>query len=437
MSSVTGASRHSASRNARRSASSFNAAGDTPSRYAEHAAWSASGAMALTGTPAGPPLSPGWSVASFMARMADDLVALGGPRIDGAALLGERAALAGLTRRSAISPGRSCRLVRAADSWIAVNLARSDDVTLANAWLDDARLDADDPWPKLTRAVATAPAADLVARAADLGLAVSRLGETETIVSSSALPITETGVDIRPLVVDLSALWAGPLCAHLLGLSGARVVKVESLGRPDGARRGPAAFFDLLHHGHESVAVAFGEPRGRDALRRLIDAADVVIEASRPRALEQLGIDARTHVDRGCVWVSITAYGRADAANRVGFGDDVGIAAGLHAGPPEAPAFCADAVADPVAGLWAARAALLALRSHGGSLVDVPMAAVTCLARGAERAEERAAEVRDGEWFLDGVAVAPPRARSPVGSAAPLGAHTAKVMGEIGVARWD
>jgi crotonobetainyl-CoA:carnitine CoA-transferase CaiB-like acyl-CoA transferase len=240
-----------------------------------------------------------------------------------------------------------------------------------------------------------------------------------------------------PLVVDLSALWAGPLCAHLLGLAGARVIKVESLGRPDGARRGPPAFFDLLHHGHESVALAFDEPRGRDALRGLLDAADVVIEASRPRALGHLRIDARAHVDRGAVWVSITAYGRGDASNRVGFGDDVGIAAGLHAGPPATPSFCADAVSDPIAGIWAARAALTALRSGGGSLVDVPMAAVTRLARGNERAAERAAELRDGRWFLDGVAVAPPRARSPVGPAAAFGAHTAKVMGEIGVERWD
>lgn len=40
------------------------------------------------------------------------------------------------------------------------------------------------------------------------------------------------------LVVDFSALWAGPLCAHLLGLAGARVVEVETPGRPDGGRRG-------------------------------------------------------------------------------------------------------------------------------------------------------------------------------------------------------
>jgi hypothetical protein len=46
-----------------------------------------------------------------------------------------------------------------------------------------------------------------------------------------------------------SSLWAGPLCTNLLGLGGARVIKVESTTRPDGARSGPPAFFELLHHG--------------------------------------------------------------------------------------------------------------------------------------------------------------------------------------------
>ena len=397
--------------------------------------------MSLTGDREGPPLSPGWSIATFMARMADDLAALGGPRVDGGALLGERAAIGRLTRSGGIAPGGACRLIRADDAWLAVNLARPDDVALANAWLGDAGLHTDDPWPRLASAIVGESAAPLVARAASLGLAVSRLGEVEEQVSwvppaevpTDELPTRET----LPLVVDLSSLWAGPLCAHLLGLAGARVVKIESVERPDGARRGPAAFFDLLHQGHESVAVAFGTSRGRDALRALLDAADVVIEASRPRALEQLGVDAREHVERGAVWVSITAYGRVAAPHRVGFGDDVGIAAGLHAGTPDAPMFCADAVADPIAGLWAARAALGALSTGGGILLDVPMAAVSRLARGDDRAPERAAERRDGRWLLDDVAVAPPRARTRRGPAANHGADTAHVMDEIGVGQWD
>ena len=43
------------------------------------------------------------------------------------------------------------------------------------------------------------------------------------------------------MVVDLSSLWAGPLVGHLLLRAGARVVKVESTTRPDGARRGSHA----------------------------------------------------------------------------------------------------------------------------------------------------------------------------------------------------
>ena len=102
---------------------------------------------------------------------------------------------------------------------------------------------------------------------------------------------------VRPLrettVVDLSSLWAGPLCGSLLAEAGADVIKVESATRPDGARQGPAAFFDLLN-GRKRSVVARPEPSpdGARQLAELLATADVVIEASRPRALEQMGIDA-------------------------------------------------------------------------------------------------------------------------------------------------
>jgi CoA-transferase family III len=412
----------------------------TTERYAEDRAWCASGAMALTATPEGAPKAPGWSVATFMTALAGELVRFGGPRVDGPALLGERAAGAGLTARGATAPGGSCRFVRAADGWLAVSLSRASDVALANAWLDDARLDPDDPWPRLSQAVASVAAVPAVARAAELGLAVSRLGEVDEpapIIGRGTVGGPRRAEQRAPLVVDLSSLWAGPLCAHFLGLTGARVVKVESIERPDGARGGAPAFFDLLHHGHASIALALGTPRGRDALRALVDAADVVVEASRPRALEQLGVDAAGHVERGAVWISITAYGRSRAPGRVGFGDDVGVAAGVHAGTSETPVFCGDALADPVTGLYAAVAALAALQTGRGALVDVAMASVARLARGHDRSEEREAESRAGKWYLDGAEVAQPRSRRPPGSAAALGADTARVMSDIGVRGWD
>jgi hypothetical protein len=286
-----------------------------------------------------------------------------------------------------------------ADGWLALNLARTSDVDVANAWLDNAGLDARDPWGRVMSAIASAPTAELLARAAGLGLALSALDE---FADATPLVVTGSGASrIRevPLVVDLSSLWAGPLCVNLLSASGARVVSVESEERPDAMRRGAPSLFELLHHGHEHLAMAFTELHGRDALRRLLDDADVVIEASRPRALAQLGIDAPEYVARGTTWVSITAYGRS-APERVGFGDDVGVAAGLVAGRADAPFFCADAIADPIAGLHAAVAALAVRAAGGGRLVDVSMAAAARAARG-----DRLPDAAD-------VPVAPPRSRS-------------------------
>jgi crotonobetainyl-CoA:carnitine CoA-transferase CaiB-like acyl-CoA transferase len=212
----------------------------------------------------------------------------------------------------------------------------------------------------------------------------------------------------------------------LLGLAGARIVKVESTGRPDGARFGPAVFFDLLHAGHESVALDFTVTKGRADLVRLVEAADVVIEASRPRALRQLGIDAGALLRHGRprVWLSITGYGRTgDAAQRVAFGDDGAVAGGLVVWDDRGPCFCADAVADPLTGLVAASAALGAIAAGGRWLLDVSLQRVAAhFAPDADAAPNPAQAA---------VTVAPPRARRPAGVAAPLGAHTEAVLAEI------
>jgi crotonobetainyl-CoA:carnitine CoA-transferase CaiB-like acyl-CoA transferase len=227
-----------------------------------------------------------------------------------------------------------------------------------------------------------------------------------------------------PLVVDLSSLWAGPLCAHLLQLAGAHVIKVESMQRPDGARRGPPAFFDLLNGGKASVALDLGTPEGLGALRRLIAASDIVIEAARPRALEQLGIAAARELqsDSGPdVWISITGHGRDDpAAQRVAFGDDAAVAGGLVVCDTDGPCFCADAVADPISGIVAASAARIALQSGQRWLLDVAMAGVAAGVAGPTLDASAAAAT-----------AAAPSARRPVQRAAPLGRDTGAVLDAI------
>src|SRR5689334_15507922 len=76
-----------------------------PEPYDDLALWAGSGAMHLTGTPDGPPMVPAAPVAARLAGAAAVLAAMGGPAVDGPALLGMRAALRGLGRRGRLSAG--------------------------------------------------------------------------------------------------------------------------------------------------------------------------------------------------------------------------------------------------------------------------------------------------------------------------------------------
>jgi crotonobetainyl-CoA:carnitine CoA-transferase CaiB-like acyl-CoA transferase len=274
-----------------------------------------------------------------------------------------------------------------------------------------------------------------------LGLPVARVPHVEqvdSVRSGEGLPgrwhqLRAPGRAPRaiPVVVDLSSLWAGPVCARALAARGAEVVKVESIRRPDGARRGPSVFFDRLHAGHRAVALDFDTAAGRDALRALVMAADVVIEASRPRALAQLDVRPDVLGPAGPpVWVSLTGHGReGPAGDRVAFGDDAAAGAGLVAPTPRGPVFVADAIADPLTGLAAAAAASRALRRSGRWLVDVSLSSVA--------AWVAAGGAAGNAWDTSAWAVVdeppPPRPVDPSPAAAPaLGAHTAEVLATLG-----
>ena len=377
------------------------------------AAWAASGAMSLTGAVDGPPRQVPVSVANGLVAAAEALHRFGGIEVDGPALLGERAAIAGLGRAGPTSVGGAAHLLESADGPVCLNLARPDDVAALPALLERV-IDGDDRRA-VRRAVAGCTGAWLAERADLLGVPLGVPGTAP----DGPFTVLDEGAGFErpdvPLVVELGSLWAAPLCGDLLRRSGCRVVKVESVDRPDAARRGPGEFFDLLNGGKASVALDLRSRPGRESLERLVAAADVVIEGSRPRALAQLGLDAHREVDRGTVWVSITGYGRiGQRAGGVAFGDDAAVSGGLFLEDPLA--FVADAVADPAAGLVAAVAVLAALDSGSGVLLDVPLAGVArWLARGAP--------VPSGQQHAE-----PPRARPSGRRAADLGADTARIL---------
>jgi hypothetical protein len=437
--------------------------------------WARSGAMALTGSTDGPPrLAPG--PLALAARGAALALATRAPgsralaELDGPALLGERAALLGLGRQGSVAPGGGCRLLVTQDGWLALNLARPEDRELLPAWLESPGQAGEDAWEFAQRALRTRALGTLVRRGRLMGMAVAPVSEAPT----QPTPWLRADLTRRlgtppfpgqsPRVLDLSSLWAGPLCAQLLGASGARVIKAESVHRPDGARRGDPRFFDLLNAGKLSVALELGQPSGITALRALIAQADIVVESARPRALAQMGIDPRTCLDArpGQVWVSITGYGRSgEAGGWAGFGDDAAIAAGAAAGAgagtavggasgaasgsDREPVFCGDAIADPLTGLHAAVAALAHWQSGVGGLLDLSLSGVTRSALAAEPGSIAAPETRarvvpaapspadeSEPWQVITAAgaepVARPRARPSRGPAAELGGDTLRAL---------
>lgn len=343
--------------------------------------WAGSAVRDLTGRRGGRPAEGPLGLLPMMRGLAARLEALGGPAVDGPDLLVERARITGHHRQGAVSVGGACRLVRASDGWLAVSLARDEDVASVPAWLE---ADVDGVDVLAVDAVAAArPVSELVERAGLLGIPCGALGEVQR-GRLPALALEESacrspiGRGVRGMtVLDLSSLWAGPLCGRLLAAVGAHVIKVESASRPDGARRGPKQFFDVMNGAKESVVLNFGSPSGRAELAALVDSADVVIEASRPRALQQLGIDAMRFT--GSVWLSITAYGRLQPM-RVGFGDDCAVAGGLVAWDDAGPLFVADAAADPISGLLGAVAVLDRVAAGGTWLVDLGLAHAAALA---------------------------------------------------------
>lgn len=392
--------------------------------------------MALTGRAGRPPLGPPALLVDKLRSIGATLADLaGGVTPDPLLLLGERAAILGLHRQGAVSCSGATRLVPTGDGWLAVTLARDDDVAMVAAWLE---LDGPpaDPWWAIDAATRRRSKVDLEHRAQLLGLPVTSLPDrfrlTEGADSPFAgLPVTASAAGpsapIPPsgvTVVDLSALWAGPLCGHLLGLAGANVIKVESTGRPDGARRGPAAFFDLMNGGKASVALDFRAEADRGALRRLIASCDIVIEASRPRALRQLGVLAEEQLASPTgprLWISITGHGPTGTdGDRVAFGDDAAVGGGLVAWDADGPCFCSDAIADPTTGVVAATAALAALAHGGRWRLDVAMTDVAAYLSGPP--------LDATGWAHP---VAPPRSRVPGAAAAPLGQDTLAVLGQL------
>src|ERR1044071_930856 len=186
---------------------------------------------------------------------------------------------------------------------------------------------------------------------------------------------------MRPLegvrVLDFSTLLPGPLATLMLAAAGAEVIKIERPGRGDEMRSYTPKFgadsvnFALLNRGKRSIAMDLKAPGAVEALKPLVESADVVVEQFRPGVMDRLGLgyEALKKINPKIVYCALTGYGqhgpRADVAahdlNYVAESGMLSLAKG-EAGSPTMPAAL---VADIAGGTYPAVInILLALRER-------------------------------------------------------------------------
>lgn len=135
----------------------------------------------------------------------------------------------------------------------------------------------------------------------------------------------------RPVVIDLSTHWAGPLGTSLLAQAGARVIKVDPDCRPDGFRTRPALFHHL-NGAKETIDLDLRRDDDRSRFERLLDQADLVVESFSRRVLPNLGYAPADLLRRwpDLALVSIKAFpAHRPEADWLAYGPGVHAASGL------------------------------------------------------------------------------------------------------------
>jgi crotonobetainyl-CoA:carnitine CoA-transferase CaiB-like acyl-CoA transferase len=192
-------------------------------------------------------------------------------------------------------------------------------------------------------------------------------------------------------VVEMAQIMAGPTCGQLLADMGADVIKLEKLPGGDDVRsysqpsvNGESAAFMMMNRNKRGIALDLKQPEGREALLRLLDRADVVIENYRKGTMEKLGLGYETLAARnpGLIYCEVSGFGRSGPyAERGGFDLIAQGMSGLMSitgeGPGRPPVKVGAPVTDITAGILAAMGVAAAyahrLQTGKGQKVDTSL----------------------------------------------------------------
>ncbi len=192
-------------------------------------------------------------------------------------------------------------------------------------------------------------------------------------------------------VIDLSHVMAGPACTMLLADMGADVVKVEKIPGGDDAHHmvpplmgDESAAFLIMNRNKRGMALDLKQNAAREALLRVLQDADVLVENYRRGTMERMGLGYETlhTLNPRLIYCSISGFGRTGPyADRGGFDLVAQGMSGLMSitgeGPGRPPMKAGSPVTDVTAGILACVGILAALYSRSstgqGQLVDTSL----------------------------------------------------------------
>ena len=223
------------------------------------------------------------------------------------------------------------------------------------------------------------------------------LAEQAAATSNSATAPSETSPQL-PLagirIVECTGWWAGPIAGQTLAMLGADIIKVESIQRPDGMRFASVKpptddlwwEWGMVYHGvntnKRAITLNLSDPEGKAVMEQLLATADVLIENYTPRVMDNFGLswEAVSELNPQLIMVRMPGFGLSGPwRDNTGFAQTMEQMSGLAylTGYPQEPPQIPRGPCDPIAGLHASFATLLALEerrhSNQGRLVEVAM----------------------------------------------------------------